>query len=927
MEFTPVSQNGIIPPTQLKTRLSNSKLLINSTSSAYGQTVVLKFLNDAPYYKQSSVTFYSKWTHNGTTSTVTLGTSTFVDTVTAPLVINNLGTGTHQLYAVWPGEDRYAGVDTSANPLDITVAPGVALGGTFTATVTPPSGTVVIGEGAVTITATLSTSTQVPGNILFFIDHQQIGSAPLIKNTATFVTNTIPAGTHDITVTWPGATINGINYSGENLDVNYTVLSGTTITAPLAINITPSHGIYLEGSLSITASILNNLNLPGNIQFYQNGSPILGPQVVNNNSATIYLTNNLSVGTSTFYAVWDGNQADHPRYIPITSNTINWNNYARENPGTITMTVSPNPSAHIAQTVFTAALSTTTLVPGNITFYVDGAPFGSAPLVSNHATLSTGTLAVGNHVVYAYYPGNDTAPKYYSTASSTSTLVVYEGYILDRPLNLSISSIDVVNKPITYTASVTTSTSLSNTVNFNLYENVTTITTTTSTAIITVSIVTTATGAPFLPPHNTRSSYQMQIIDSVPLGYRFQLPTWTTGTWQLEAGDTSLFPLYKAPGFNYYVRGYLIQQGLTSQQVADAENAYNLFASNTASQYTITFSGQESTVTSVTTISTANVFVETLGSTDFNTLTNTAILTATNISSTGTYQVQANWIGGYVPNGNYYQPAFSNTVTMTVTNATILGGTFTLTSNNTTSPVTTATIFTAKLNTSTVINGTTGGSVTLQSIVATTVTNTVTNQFNLQTLGYNYYIAAGSQLGATYNQSQWEILLNDTNQDAWFISNSTYNYQNGSSVVYQGPLYIVRNGQLQNGVYVYSYTNGDVNVSVVSGLNFSVPGVNAVGDGLALNYAFTGQNIDPYSYITQGYWPVTGVTVGGATTSTHYIYGISTTSTFANNTATFTIPANTLGAGTYTFIASWAGTTVSPYYASTTSNTIIQTKT
>lgn len=464
INFKPASQNGAVPPTPAKYKQSKLGLIASTTTSVLGQPIIVKALSDAAYYKTTPVTLYAF--NPGTNQTI-VTTSSFIDTVQAPFVLNNLPDGQWQLWAEWPGDGPFVAKSTQANLINLTINTAVNTGGRLSLTSSPASGSLVAGEGTATFLATITNTTiLLNGNLLFYDGNQQIGQAPLVQNHASLSTDSLTAGTHNITVQWPGGLIGGTKYQGFSTSTNYAISSGTVSGTALNLTVSPNHGVFQEGYITLTASLINGAtNYPGSVVFYRNGIELYTAPVVGT-TATYTYRNFEAVGSTEFKALWDGNQAGHPRFIPVASSTASWTVVARETPSRLSLSVVPNPSVSTAPTYFTATFHQLTgepLVPGEVIFYSDDLVVGRAPIINDVATTSSYVMT-GTHAVYAYYAGSADEPKFYSTRSETISLPVLFGYILD--LNLNITSPRYKNNNITFTASVNTTTTLTNNVVF-----------------------------------------------------------------------------------------------------------------------------------------------------------------------------------------------------------------------------------------------------------------------------------------------------------------------------------------------------------------------------------------------------------------------------------------------------------------------------
>lgn len=768
MEFQSVSQNGLVPETELKNIDSKFALAVSTTSTVIGQVVVLKALSNAAMYKTEPVTFYSSFNNGSTTTTVTLGTATFVDTTTAPLLTTSLGTGTHELYATWPGEGRYAAKTTADAKVTLSISSGTVLGGIIDVTVLPASASYVVGEGTATIYATLTTSTNIDGFIRFYSDSTYLGRADLFANQAMLVSDALPAGVNNIICEWPGGTVEGTLYQGKIGTSSYTVLRGTTIASTLTLTVNSTKAIYQEGSLTFTAHLNTTTAYPGNILFYRD-STYLASRTMTDNVATYVLTNNISTGTYNFSAQWDGNQSSHPRYIEKTSNTVAVNVYDRDTIPSLTLTVNPSTSVRLSGNILlTATANTSTLAYGDVKFYAGSTLFASTTLTNNVAEILIPTsMAVGTYTMYAQYVGSDVEPKFYPVTSNSATLTVLDGFDIGSPLVLTASSPKVIDEPIILTARITTSTTMGSVVAF--------------------------------------------------------------------------------------------------------------FANNIV-----------------------------VGSATMN--ASGVATTTTTFASTGNYIARAYWTGGYLSNGLPYSGKHSNTTTLAVTAADTLGGTFTLTANSATTVISNNLTLTARLNTSTVITGTTAGNVTFkaQSIPPTYTVSTVT------TITTNSYQV--TQLSGPHGTSDkyWMMYVTDFTP----FENSTWLDSYGNKMIK-----VSKDGVEQYGVYSY-YMDPTPNKHIHIYSQIGAPEV--YGEFEDLNLALVGQTNPSFSSL----WntaPLKGVlenhvTVVTTTTNTT----ILATSTFVNNASTVTVQGTTLGLGTWTVFADWAGKSVVPKLFGKTSNTLTQ---
>jgi hypothetical protein len=437
MGFNQASQNGIVPQDSLFTRASPHTLFVNTTTLYYSQPVYIRLVNTAPYPKSVPATFYSNVTNNGTTSTITLGDAYF-EGPTATLKTFELGTGTNEIFASWPGESRYEGF-TATLVSSLAVNPGATLIETSTLHTYPASGVAVTGEDNITLTLIVTSAQQLPGNILWYDGTMEIGQTSIVNNQTTFITNQIGAGARILKAVWPGGFIGGTFYQGFSKTITYTVLAGSNSQATLILSISPDHGVYAEGDINYIATLNTSTSMAGSVKFYNSATnQLVGSASVANNQAVLSLSNTLAVGTYTFYSVWDGNSTAHPRYLPLTSSSTSWTELARETISDLAFSITPTLTYYTEPIVFAADITAPSQVVGNIDFYDNGYILATAPIISNHAEVSILTLTTGTHEFYAYYVGSTVAPKYYGKKSNVINTTTLAGEPL--PFSLAIQS-------------------------------------------------------------------------------------------------------------------------------------------------------------------------------------------------------------------------------------------------------------------------------------------------------------------------------------------------------------------------------------------------------------------------------------------------------------------------------------------------------
>lgn len=571
MDFTPATQNGIIPPSETGILQSKLGLAVSSSSTVYGNELILKAISDAAMYKTEPVTFYKRI---GSTAT-SIGTGTWISTNTCALVTSAIGTGTYQLYANWPGEGMFAPQSTEGAPIDFVVEAGYPLNATFSNTVNPPSGNVVVGEGSVTFTVTVNTSTQLTDTLSFYVGNTFYGQSNFVNNVATLTIPNLPEGNLSVRTIWPGGTIDGVLYEGFTYEIPYTVAAGSDLSTTVSFFPNPAYGVVGEGQLYLDASINTSTSIStGSIYFYAGDTQLAVKDVVNNH-ASIAVLNPLSTGTYTVYARYDGNPNSHPRYLPINSSTSSFEVKVRDT-AILTLTDFPDPTIYdLDDVVLTATLETTKTPSGTVAFYDGNDILGASPLVNNVAIFTATNLTVGVHSLRASYLGSNTAPKFFGTYSEyiTSTVVSSIPYPGTMGLTSNKSSIyalsDNASVGLTLTGSVNTQTLGS--VNYYEYS----IATSTAT-----SGLTTTTSELFVASSQTGTSVSRVTgtnITTVTNGLNYTeaianttvVTTYNTSTTGLNVIVPKIIYVEQKHAFNniFRNRGIITQEGLTQEAV------------------------------------------------------------------------------------------------------------------------------------------------------------------------------------------------------------------------------------------------------------------------------------------------------------------------------------------------------------------------
>ena len=778
MNFEQVSQNGIVPPTSYFNKQSKFAVIISSTGTVVGQPLILKAISDADIYHEQPVVFYVS-TNSG--AVVELGQATWTGNF-APLVTTGLSTGTNSIYATWPGQDKFAPQSTINSPSTVTVASGYPLGGTMTISATPASGSIVVDEGTATFLVVFSTSTQITTPVQFYDNNKFLGNASITNNSATFSISTWSVGINTVTAIWPGQTIGGRPYAGQQTSVDYSILSGTNVTSQFVLSATPNYGVVNEESVTLTASISSSTQYAGNVNFY-NSSTLLATVAVADNSAqtNVNITSLGNTGTYILRAVWDGNQTSHPRYIPQTTNSLSFNVLDRRTLSSNVLTVTPNPDVADFQvpTLSVALDGLVGPINGLVNFYDNGQLIASTATVGNVATITYPQITTGSHVITSAYGGSSNAPKYYASTSNQVTLNVVSAFAYPGTMTLSgPSSFNKLsgNETLTLTGSVNTLTSGLVT----LSQIITTATTT----------LRTLSTASFTGTNVVKLTFNPNNLINPPTWYSF-----TSTNYQMLVGTTSF------DNNGLYVNTYasILSSTITVDYlksnpmyftVNSSLPAYQniIFQIDTAHVELIGTDAGKNLVGflfyPVTTITyTPSFYPDVNDTTGYSATFNKGIAHTT---STNVFNIVATWAGQGIPSLGYtpYYGTNSNIITQTVNSSTL-----TLSGSTTSNNIAYANTFTVTVNTSSIVANTVrlynGSSVVATSSITTGNNVVVTLSAGTLPIGTNTISAVLTTTNQTVTSNSISKVIVGAGATDLSVTNSTstYNYYTSTGTV------------------------------------------------------------------------------------------------------------------------------------------------
>lgn len=320
-------------------------------------------------------------------------------------------------------EDTQAGVPAPSNPLTVQVF-GVAepVNGTTTTVASTPDPSAL--QQNVTFTVTVSTGSgtgNLTGTVSIADTYNSatttLASAlPLTPNgagttgTATFAIATLGVGQHSIVASYNNSN-DPNHFSSSSTDNSaspliQTVEGGTGTT--LASSANPSAvGASVTFTAVVTAS--GGVTPDGTVTF-MDGANALGAPValatVGSVQEAQYTTSTLTNGAHQITAVYSGDPSKD-----IQSSTSNLVVQVVQQPATLSIGSSPNPSNYGSAVTFTATIQSaaTNAATGTVVFLDNGLQIGTGTLAGNPAvaTFTTSTLAVGTHPVTATYAGDN----------------------------------------------------------------------------------------------------------------------------------------------------------------------------------------------------------------------------------------------------------------------------------------------------------------------------------------------------------------------------------------------------------------------------------------------------------------------------------------------------------------------------------------
>lgn len=260
---------------------------------------------------------------------------------------------------------------------------------------------------------------------------------------ASVMTDTLPAGTHEITAEYSGDSSFEPSEDSLSQAVN-TIATTTKLDGPVSSAI--------GDSVTFTATVSETLSgdpvTDGDVTFYD-GVTVLATVALNVSGQATYNTSSLSAGLHPLKAVYNGTanfQASTSQRLYHTVGAVG---------STTTLTSSPASPTVFGQTVtFTATVTGSGGTPtGQVTFKDGAATIGTRTLVGGVATLTKSDLSVGPHTITAVYGGDSN----YAGSNGSTSHTVNKANTTTTINSVNPVSPTVVGQPVTVNFTVVAS--------------------------------------------------------------------------------------------------------------------------------------------------------------------------------------------------------------------------------------------------------------------------------------------------------------------------------------------------------------------------------------------------------------------------------------------------------------------------------------
>jgi hypothetical protein len=169
------------------------------------------------------------------------------------------------------------------------------------------------------------------------------------------------------------------------------------------------------------------------------GVVILGTSTFYNTTTAALVVTNMPIGSNQVYATWPG----EGRYAAKTTQGVPVNLSVAAGyklPGQFLFSVSTASGTIVTgegEIILTTQFTTSTLVPGFVSFLIDHVEISTASIINNIASITTNNLPAGNHTLTAIWPGYDINSIPYQGESADIPYTVLRGQTLTGGLVLN----------------------------------------------------------------------------------------------------------------------------------------------------------------------------------------------------------------------------------------------------------------------------------------------------------------------------------------------------------------------------------------------------------------------------------------------------------------------------------------------------------
>jgi hypothetical protein len=319
--------------------------------------------------------------------TTVLGTAALNAQGVASFTVPSFSTGTHQITAVYGGDNNNLGTTPALTLVVQQATTGVVLS---------TSGSPSTAGLPVTLSATVTGNGSAPtGSVTFYDGSASLGSSPInAAGLGTISLSSLTVGSHSLTAAYSGDAYNGTSTSPAITQVVVKATTTTTLTA--SASTTP-----VGAPVTFTATVAGSSGaLSGTVQF-MDGSTVIGSPSLTANGTAVLTTSTLIVGQHIITAVYLGDTNDAGSTSASLTHIVS--------PVTgVALASSQNPVSAGANVTFTAAVGGSEPAPtGVVTFHDGSATLAAVTLnAAGVAIFNTTSLALGTHIITASYGGD-----------------------------------------------------------------------------------------------------------------------------------------------------------------------------------------------------------------------------------------------------------------------------------------------------------------------------------------------------------------------------------------------------------------------------------------------------------------------------------------------------------------------------------------